>query len=246
MTRGLKVGDLAKRTGVSVRTLHHYDEIGLLSPSHRTESGHRLYAASEVVRFQQITSLRQLGFSLEEIRAFLAHPESGPRRVLELHIARLREQIVALSRLRERLEALNAHVSTAGEISVEELLLTIEEMNKVEKYYTPEQLNELRRRRETLGEEHIRQVEAEWPLLIERVRSEKEKGTPPTSEEVQRLARRWMELVQEFTGGNPEIGKALQRMWSEEKNVHGMDAGPIRELGEYVSRALAASGGDPA
>jgi MerR family transcriptional regulator, thiopeptide resistance regulator len=63
-----KIGELAKRTGVSIRTLHHYDDIGLLSPSHRTESGHRVYGREEVVRLQQILSLRQNGFSLEQIR----------------------------------------------------------------------------------------------------------------------------------------------------------------------------------
>ncbi|MCH7995122.1 MAG: MerR family transcriptional regulator, partial [Planctomycetes bacterium] len=63
-----KVGELATQTGVSVRTLHDYDEIGLLSPSQRTGSGHRLYGADDVVRLQQIKSCRQLGFSLAEIR----------------------------------------------------------------------------------------------------------------------------------------------------------------------------------
>ena len=64
----MKVGELAKRTGVSVRTLHYYDEIGLLSPSHRSEAGYRLYSAEDIARLQQIKSLRQLGFRLEEIR----------------------------------------------------------------------------------------------------------------------------------------------------------------------------------
>src|SRR6266540_3219671 len=63
-----KVGDLARRTGLSIRTLHYYDEIGLLSPSHRTGSGHRLYDVDDVARLQRILSLRQLGFSLEEVK----------------------------------------------------------------------------------------------------------------------------------------------------------------------------------
>jgi DNA-binding transcriptional MerR regulator len=56
----MKVGELAKQTGISVRTLHYYDEIGLLSPSGRTESDYRLYAEADIVRLQQIMSLRQL------------------------------------------------------------------------------------------------------------------------------------------------------------------------------------------
>src|SRR5919107_2876078 len=80
-----KVGELARRTGLSVRTLHHYDEIGLLRPSHRTASGHRLYSAADVVRLQQIKSLRQLGFSLDEVGDCLRDPAFAPRRVLEMH-----------------------------------------------------------------------------------------------------------------------------------------------------------------
>ena len=63
-----KVGELAERTGLTVRTLHHYDAIGLLSPSGRTGSnhgsGHRLYTAADVARLQQILSLKMLGFSI--------------------------------------------------------------------------------------------------------------------------------------------------------------------------------------
>lgn len=67
----MKVGDLAKQTGVSVRTLHYYDEIGLLSPSQRTQTGYRLYTEDDIIRLQQIVSLRQIGFSLEQIRECL-------------------------------------------------------------------------------------------------------------------------------------------------------------------------------
>src|SRR5436853_6916 len=63
-----KVGQLAKRTGISVRTLHHYDQIGLLTPSHRTESGHRLYDRDDVVRLQQIVMLRQRGTDVNSPR----------------------------------------------------------------------------------------------------------------------------------------------------------------------------------
>ncbi len=77
----LKVGELAKRTGLTVRTLHHYDEIGLLKPSLKTESGHRLYTAVDVARLQQVLSLRQLGFSLEQVRDCLDRPGFSPREV---------------------------------------------------------------------------------------------------------------------------------------------------------------------
>src|SRR3954469_18916720 len=89
----LKVGELAKRTGLTVRTLHHYDEIGLLRPSLRTETGHRLYTAADVARLQQVLSLRQLGFALEEVQACLDRPGFSPLEVIRLHLGHLREQI---------------------------------------------------------------------------------------------------------------------------------------------------------
>src|SRR5436309_2013653 len=85
----LKVGELARRTGVSVRTLHYYDQIGLLEPSHHTPVGHRLYASGEISRLQQIRSLQQLGFTLEEIRDLLEGPGLSAEEVLDMHIARL-------------------------------------------------------------------------------------------------------------------------------------------------------------
>ena len=70
----LQVGELAKITGLTIRTLHHYDEIALLKPSLRTEAGYRVYTAADVARLQHILSLRQLGFSLNEIRDCLDRP----------------------------------------------------------------------------------------------------------------------------------------------------------------------------
>src|ERR1700675_313077 len=98
----LRVGELAKRTGLTIRTLHHYDEIGLLKPSLHSESGHRLYTASDVARLQQVLSLRQLAFSLEEIRDCLGRPGFSPLEVVRHHVARLREQIQLQRGLCER------------------------------------------------------------------------------------------------------------------------------------------------
>src|SRR5205807_6404311 len=120
----LKVGELARRTGLTIRTLHHYDEIGLLRPSLHTEVGHRLYTAGDVARLQQVLSLRQLGFSLEEARACLDRPGFSPLEVIALHLARLREQIELQRKLCERLEGLAEHFRSAGEASAEEFLRT--------------------------------------------------------------------------------------------------------------------------
>jgi DNA-binding transcriptional MerR regulator len=236
-----KVGELAKQTGVSARTLHYYDEIGLLRPSHRNGAGYRLYAPSDIVRLQQIKSLRQLSFSLAEIRDCLDHPDFSPQRVIELHLSLLREEIKLQRKLIDRLQKLLESLRARRKISVEAFIQTIEVISMFEKYYTPEQLKEIKERGQKLGAEKIRQAEAEWQELIEQVRAEMEKGTDPASQSVQRLAKRWMGLIQEFTGGNPEIEKSLRKMWQQERTIHGLETGPMREMGEYISKAIVAS-----
>ena len=67
-----KVGEVAARTGITVRALHHYDSIGLLSPTARTDAGHRRYAEADLRRLQLIVSLKQRGFPLAEIRRLLS------------------------------------------------------------------------------------------------------------------------------------------------------------------------------
>ena len=110
----LKVGELARRTGLTVRTLHHYDNVGLLSPSCRTESGHRLYTSDDIARLQQVMSLRQFGLSLDEVRDCLGRPDFSPQRVIELHLERLRQQIAHQQQLCGRLEALAARLRGGG------------------------------------------------------------------------------------------------------------------------------------
>jgi MerR family transcriptional regulator, thiopeptide resistance regulator len=236
----LKVGDLAKQTGVSVRTLHYYDEIGLLSPSHHTEAGYRLYGKEDIIRLQQIVSLRQIGFSLEEIRECLEQRNFSFDRVIQLHTARLREQIELSQKLLNRLEAIAQAVSSMQTVSVEALIQTIEAMNMLEKYYTPEQLESLKQRQELLGEEQIRQVQADWQDLFEQVRAEMAKGTDPTSESVKALARRSIELIQAFTGGDPGIEQSLNRMYQQEQPEvvsHGASGAAMME---YLAKARAA------
>src|SRR5262245_48639170 len=209
----LKVGELARRTGLTVRTLHHYDAIGLLRPSLHTEAGYRLYTAGDIARLQQVISLRQLGFGLDEIRDCLDRPGFSPLEVIGLHVARLREQIELQRKLCARLEALAVHLRTAGEVSADEFLRTIEEMTMIENYFTPEQRTLIQKCREQAGEEALQQKQEEWAELIALLRAEMEKGTDPGDAKVQDLARRWVGLLNWSTGGDPAMQQSLKRLW---------------------------------
>lgn len=241
--RRLKVGELAKRTRLSVRTLHHYDEIGLLSPSERTPSGHRLYGPREIARLQQILSLRQLGWSLDEIAGCLARPDFTPERVIALHVTRLRGQIQSLERLVERLERLAVRFETAEKVSVREFIQAIEEIRMTERYFTPDQMERLAARRETIGDTEIQRVEARWADLAARAKGAMETNEDPAGATAQAIAREWRELTKVtmagFAGGDADIEASVARMWSEESDM-GSQWGLGPDVREYVGRAMAA------
>ncbi|WBB70807.1 MerR family transcriptional regulator [Micromonospora sp. WMMD812] len=97
------VGQVAKVAGVTVRTLHHYDEIGLLSPSGRTAAGYRRYDDADLERLQLIRYYRELGFPLEEIAAILDDPAADPaahlrrqHELLTVRVKRLQEMVTAI------------------------------------------------------------------------------------------------------------------------------------------------------
>ena len=110
----------------------------------------------------------------------------------------------------------------------------------LEKYYTPDQLEELRQRKGAVGDERIQQVQQEWPELIVQVQAEMKNGTDPASDEVQLLAKRWLGLINEFTGGNPKIAQSLNQMYQQEPTLQ-QQANFDPRLMEYVSKMLAAS-----
>lgn len=234
-----KVGELAKQTGLTVRTLHHYDEIGLLSPSHRSGAGYRLYDGEDIARLLQVLSLRQLGFSLEEIGDCLSRPENTLEHVLGLHIARLRDGIELQRKLCSRLEAVSERLRSAEGVSVDDFLETMEAIQMFEKHFTEEQKRQIEERGKTLGQDRIKAVETEWPQLIAKVRAEMDNGADPASDTVQGLMGRWKELLAEFTGGDPGIQQSLNRMYQQEPSIQtrtGIDPA----LMEYVGRAMAA------
>ncbi|MFF3458683.1 MerR family transcriptional regulator [Streptomyces sp. NPDC002730] len=132
---GYSVGQVAGFAGVTVRTLHHYDEIGLLSPSGRSTAGHRRYDDADLDRLQQILFYRELGFPLEEVAALLDDPDADPQE-------HLRRQHELLSARITKLQQMAAAVEQAMEAKKMGINLTPEERFEVFGDKDPEQYAE--------------------------------------------------------------------------------------------------------
>jgi DNA-binding transcriptional MerR regulator len=232
-----RIGELAKVAGVTVRTLHHYDELGLLTPSVRTGGGHRLYTAEDVERLYRLLALRGLGLPLDEIGALL-ETSAGVAETVRRHLERVERQATALNELRARLTRLLAALD-GEEDSSQRFLDALEAMSMFEKYYTPEQLGQLEERRQQLGEDEITRVEQEWKDLYAQVREHRERGTDPSDPAVQALVRRSGELIRMFTGGDPGIAASLQRMYEQEGPARASRGVADPADLEYLERARA-------
>jgi DNA-binding transcriptional MerR regulator len=127
----LKVSEVARLAGVSVRTLHHYDEIGLVRPSARSEAGYRLYAPADLERLQQVLFFRELDFALEEIQRILADPDFDVGAALRLQKRLLNEKAV-------RIKALIAAVEAAIDSMEKGTTMTPEERLEVFGDFEPE------------------------------------------------------------------------------------------------------------
>src|SRR5437763_7439278 len=100
----LKIGQLARQTGLTVRTLHHYDAIGLLRPSGRADNGYRMYNRADVARLHQVQALRRLGLSLEDAGTVLAGGNTDIGAIVARQVEQLSSQIEHGTLLRDRLQ----------------------------------------------------------------------------------------------------------------------------------------------
>jgi len=126
--QSLTVGQVAETYGVTVRTLHHYDQIGLLSPSERSHAGYRLYTAEDLERLQHVVVYRRLGFSLEEVAELLADVEARGGEGAAEHLRRQRAAV--MSRLDEMRDLVRA-IDNALERTMTKKPATTEDLKEI-------------------------------------------------------------------------------------------------------------------
>ena len=213
--------------------------MGLLSPAKRSESGYRLYGDADLVRLQHILALKFLGFSLDEIRAFLANSPLDFREALAQQRAMLSERrsqldavIAAIERAQQLLDSDEGDWETLANLIRE---IQMEQQNTWhKKYFTDEQLQtmqelgeksyspEARAKIESRGpwtEADQQRVDEQYAALYAGVRRATAAGQDPGGEEGQRLAGDAIGLIEAFTGGDPEVWAGLQQFWKNHADL---------------------------
>jgi DNA-binding transcriptional MerR regulator len=236
--------EFAERAGVTVRTLHHYDRLGLLKPSGRTAGGYRLYGERDFARLQQIIALKFIGLPLKQIKGILERNELDlagalrlQRKVIEEQRRRLDMALAAIARA-ESSAAAGAEPDWEAFKKIVEVINMESNMEWVKSYYTEEQLAELGSR---WSPELQERAERAWATLLKEVEEAARVGEDPASERSQSLAARWLELLGQFTGGDPGIEANLRKLYADQSNWPPTFHQPYGDdAGAFIARAIAA------
>ncbi|KJS63793.1 MerR family transcriptional regulator [Streptomyces rubellomurinus] len=246
-----KVGPLAEASGLTVRTLHHWDQIGLLSPSRRTAAGHREYTEQDVIRLYQVLALRRLGLGLESIATCL---EAGvdPVRLVSEHLAGVEASIASLEALRQRLAHIHGELASDRAPDVSALIGALQSMGSagpqgqeaLRRHLDSDQLRTLRDRAAGLGPAAHYLLEVEWPELYRRAEALRLAGVDPAAPRVRKLVARMDELSSLFTGGDGGVSTAVRSAWRHEPAAMSGDpvapADAWHDLAAYLDRARTA------
>ena len=244
----MTVGEVAKKMGVTVRTLQYYDKEGLLSPSAESEGGRRLYTDKDLVTLHQIISLKSLGFSLDDIKQRLISLET-PADVANI----LTEQA---DDIRKKIEQLQASLSAIEQLKAEVLQMQTVNFKKYadiivnlqmknDSYYLIKRFDD-----DTL--DHIRsQFDKESGLdfmdrfnrLSDEIVQLQKENVPPESEKCQQVVKEYWGLIMEFTNGDMSMLPKLMEVgnidtatnaWEERQKIVNDYVGPALQV--YFSR----------
>lgn len=216
--------EFARRTKVTVRTLHYYDRLGLLKPQKRNAKGFRLYGKQEFARLQQITTLKFIGFPLKKIREILRQQQLDLSETLKLQRKIIEAQAHRLNLALKAIERAEKTFAANGETDWESFRQIIEVINMeqnwdwTKKYYSAGAIRKIQERQHLWSSEFQERVSAEWEKLFFEVKAAIDADIEPTSERGQELALRWNSLIDEFTDGDAEIRAGLDKMYADEKN----------------------------
>jgi DNA-binding transcriptional MerR regulator len=221
-----RIQEFAQLAGVTVRTLHHYDRLGLLSPSHRSEAGYRLYQHDDLGRLERVLVLRMLGLSLRDIAALLQHVDAKDVEPFAVMLVRqhavLSERREGIARVLRAIEHARARAHAEPEWLLYQTILKEINMEQtqhwMEKYYSPEGREALQERIKTWTPELQADINVKWQELFAKVQEAIDTSLPLDSPEARALGQRWFQLADAFTQGNPELRDGIRKAFADRQN----------------------------
>jgi MerR family transcriptional regulator, thiopeptide resistance regulator len=245
----LTVGQVAEQFDVTVRTLHHYDQIGLLVPSERTSAGYRLYGGGDITRLQHVVVYRRLGFALEQIALLLDDPSAD----LGEHLRHQREAV--MSRLDEMQDLVTA-IDRALEKEMSGIKLTKQERRELfgagfsddyaqeakQRWGDTEEYQESQRRAAQYTKQQWQQIKAEGDANHGEFAAAMNDGEPATSERAMVAAEQHRQLIEKWFNPVPyPMHKGMSDMYVTDPRFTKTYEDIAPGLAQYVRDAIHAN-----
>jgi DNA-binding transcriptional MerR regulator len=235
-----KIGEVAKKTGVSVRSLRHYDSIGLLAPSFHSEARYRLYSKSDLIQLQKVVSLKQMGFSLQAIKTILRDDAISLQKTMQMHLIYIQEKLAQQQQIYQQIKHVCDLINARKKVSIDTICQTVESIKMLEKYYSQEQLEALKKRSFHLDEKKAQEYDDAWYEIFDGLSSFQKQGIAAYDSKTKPFVIKAQKMLALFTQGDVGIEQSLERMYSDEGGGqmlrnHGLDVSD--ELFEYYKQA---------
>ncbi len=244
MEKYFKIKEFSDLTSVTVRALQIYDKLGLLRPSHKTMHQYRMYSEKDILRLQQIVTLKFMGFSLEEISKIFSKPGFNVERSLRAQAQSIAERAKKLEHVSKLMHELAKQLESENTINWETTTKIIEVIQKGEiskdkwheSYLSAPELMEFEKIAAQHTEEYWKKYSERWFVLYKEV--EENLHTDPEGDVAMKLAKRWLGLVDEIYFNFPNLRKKL---WEGYKaGIISTDGMPHNQkLIDYIGKATA-------
>jgi DNA-binding transcriptional MerR regulator len=238
----LTIKQLSTLAGVTPRTLHHYDQIGLLKPSRIGENGYRYYGDESMLHLQQILFYRELGLPLEEIKKIMGRRDFEVLAALESHKGELSKRIQRLEHLVKTVENTISYLKGQKEMSSKQIFsgFTPEEEEKyareAEQLYDPETVRESNRKWKAYGKEKQQAILAESGQIYVEMTAAMPKGAD--SPEAQALVERWRKNMDYFWTPSLEQLVGLAEMYTNDPRFRANYDALHPQLAEFILAAV--------
>ncbi|WP_102026222.1 MerR family transcriptional regulator [Salirhabdus sp. Marseille-P4669] len=238
------IGQLSKKTGVTVRTLDYYDEIELVKPLSKTSGGHRLYDDEDVMRLERVLALKYIGFSLEQIKTILHSSTPTWQQSIQEQLQLVKQEQIRLKKLENALLRVSSAIELEGEVNWSILFGIIQlfqrgpgdEFQSYKEYLNDDELQKMMEMDAQMTEEDMKN----WVQVIREIRQNLD--ADPSSELAQQLVERWANQADSIFGHDEEL---LGDMWHALKNLkEGMAFYPLdKEIIDFIERVYMAKEG---
>ena len=188
------IGDLARRSGLTVRALHHYEKLGLLRPSARTQSGYRLYADGDILTLHRILAYQQMGLALKEIGPLLGADAPPLNALLARQIEVAEAELTRQKHLLAMLQRVARRAAAGGAASSDELFALMAMRRNYARHFSADEMQRLVDAQDALGDDGVARAKAEFTALVPALRAEMARGAGPRTPAVRALAQRWIAL----------------------------------------------------